>query len=79
MDLNDVLKTSADVIDFNTSDKKLVENNEFMMAWGIARKKALENIRLAEALLIIKKKYKITDFDFELYLENIDEEDLFSS
>jgi hypothetical protein len=76
MDLNDILKTSADVIDFNTSDKKLVENNEFMMAWGIARTKAMQTIFLINAISLIKNKYNISDFELQLFLENFDERNM---
>jgi hypothetical protein len=50
-----------------------------MMAWGIARKKALENMQMVNALLLLKKKYKINEFEFELLLENVDAENLFGT
>ena len=78
MDLMEIFESSKAVTEFDTNDEKLLENNSFIMAWGIARKKSLENMQLIYALLIMKKKYKIRDFEFELFLENIDENNLFA-
>ena len=78
MDLMEIFESSKAVTEFDTNDEKLLENNSFIMAWGIARKKSLENMQLIYALLIMKKKYKISDFEFELFLENIDEINLFA-
>jgi hypothetical protein len=78
MDLMEIFESSKAVTEFDTNDEKLLENNSFIMAWGIARKKSLENMQLIYALLIMKKKYKISDFEFELFLENIDENNLFA-
>ena len=69
MDLMEIFESSKAVTEFDTNDEKLLENNSFIMAWGIARKKSLENMQLIYALLIMKKKYKISDFEFELFLE----------
>jgi hypothetical protein len=77
MDLLEIFESSKAVTEFDTTEKKLLDNDSFIMAWGIARKKSLENIQLIYALLIIKKKYKISNFEFELMLENIDEDNLF--
>jgi hypothetical protein len=78
MNLMEIFESSKAVTEFDTNDEKLLENNSFIMAWGIARKKSLENMQLIYALLIMKKKYKISDFEFELFLENIDENNLFA-
>jgi hypothetical protein len=77
MNLNDIFESSKDILDFNTDEKILLDNKSFMMAWGIARKKALENMQMVNALLLLKKKYKINEFEFELLLENVDAENLF--
>jgi hypothetical protein len=78
MNLMEIFESSKAVTEFDTNDEKLLENNSFIMAWGITRKKSLENMQLIYALLIMKKKYKISDFEFELFLENIDENNLFA-
>jgi hypothetical protein len=49
------------------------------MAWGMLRKKSLENMQLVNALLIIQRKYNINDFEFELLLENVDADNLFGA
>lgn len=77
MDLIEVFATSKAIAEFDTSEKSLLNNKSFIMAWGIARKKALENMQLVNALLIMKKKYEISEFEFELLLENIDQDNLF--
>jgi hypothetical protein len=79
MNLNDIFESSKDILDFNTDEKILLDNKSFMMAWGIARKKALENMQMVNALLLLKKKYKINEFEFELLLENVDAENLFGT
>jgi hypothetical protein len=79
MNLNDIFESSKDILDFNTDEKILLDNKSFMMAWGIARKKALENLQMVNALLLLKKKYKINEFEFELLLENVDAENLFGT
>jgi hypothetical protein len=66
-------------MDFDTDEKSLLDNKSFMMAWGIARKKALENMQMVNALLLFKKKYKINEFEFELLLENVDADNLFGA
>lgn len=77
MDLIEIFGASKAILDFDTSEKSLIENKSFIMAWGIARKKALENMQLVNALLLLKKKYNINEFEFELLLENIDGDNLF--
>ena len=79
MNLNDIFESSKDILDFNTDEKILLDNKSFMMAWGIARKKALENMQMVNALLLFKKKYKINEFEFELLLENVDADNLFGA
>jgi hypothetical protein len=79
MNLNDIFESSKDILDFNTDERILLDNKSFMMAWGIARKKALENMQMVNALLLLKKKYKINEFEFELLLENVDAENLFGT
>lgn len=77
MDLVELFGASKAIVDFDTEDKKLLNNKSFIMAWGIARTKSLENMQLINALLLLKKKYKINDFEFELFLENVDADNLF--
>lgn len=79
MNLNDIFESSKDIIDFNTDEKILLDNKSFMIAWEIARKKALENMQMVNALLLLKKKYKINEFEFELLLEDVDADNLFGA
>jgi hypothetical protein len=79
MDLNEIFETSKAVVDFSTNDKNLLENSSFVMAWGIARKKAMQTIELINTLFLIKKKYNISDFEIQLFLENFDETDLYGN
>jgi hypothetical protein len=79
MDLVEIFGASKAIMDFDTDEKSLLDNKSFMMAWGIARKKALENMQLVNALLLFKKKYKINEFEFELLLENVDADNLFGA
>lgn len=78
MNLIEIFETSKVIAEFNTEEKSLIDNKAFIMAWTVAREKALENMQLVNALLLIKNKYNINDFEFELFLENIDETNLFS-
>jgi hypothetical protein len=77
MDLDNIFETSQAIIEFDTQDKDLLNNKSFIMAWGIARQKSLENMQLVNVLMLMQKKYKISDFEFELLLENVDVENLF--
>ena len=77
MDLDDIFESSQAIIEFDTNEKKLLNNKSFIMAWGIARKKSLENMQLVNALMLIQKKYRISDFEFQLLLDNVDDENLF--
>jgi len=77
LDLQEIAETSIAIMSFDTEDDSLITNSEFIKAWGIVRAKAEENIQLIKALLILKRKYKISDFDFHLLLENFDEENMF--
>lgn len=79
MDLIEIFGASKAIVDFDTDEKSLLDNKSFVMAWGIARKKALENMQLVNTLLLFKKKYKINEFEFELLLENVDAENLFGT
>jgi hypothetical protein len=79
MNLNEIFETSKAVVDFSTNDKNLLENSSFVMAWGIARKKAMQTIELINTLFLIKKKYNISDFEIQLFLENFDETDLYGN
>jgi hypothetical protein len=79
MDLIEIFGSSKAIMDFDTDEKSLLDNKSFMMAWGIARKKALENMQMVNALLLLKKKYKINEFEFELLLENVDADNLFGA
>jgi len=77
IDLVEMYSGSNDIIDFDTHDPETLANQEFIIAWGIARKKSEEVILLIKVLLAIKKKYNISDFDFALFLEGFDSETLF--
>lgn len=77
MDLVEIFVASKAIIDFNINEKTLLDNESFLMAWSIAKKKALENIQLVNILLLLKKKYKINEFEFQLLLENLDIDNLF--
>jgi hypothetical protein len=77
MSLEDIYETSNDVLGFDTDEQVLLDNKEFIMAWGIARQKANETIHLIKCLLLLKKKYNMNDFDFALLMEGFDEETLF--
>jgi len=79
MNLNDIFESSKDILYFDTDEKILLDNKSFIMAWGIARRKALENMQMVNALLLLKNKYKINDFEFELFLENVDADNLFGA
>jgi hypothetical protein len=79
MDLIEVFGSSKAIIDFDSNEQSLLDNKSFVMAWGMLRKKSLENMQLVNALLIIQRKYNINDFEFELLLENIDADNLFGS
>jgi hypothetical protein len=79
MNLNDIFESSKDILYFDTDEKILLDNKSFIMAWGIARTKALENMQMVNALLLLKNKYKINDFEFELFLENVDADNLFGA
>lgn len=72
-----MFSNSNDIIDFDTHDPETLANPEFIMAWSIARKKSEEVVSLIQILLLIKKKYNISDFDFALILEGFDGEKLF--
>jgi hypothetical protein len=77
IDLTEIYSSSNDIIDFDTHDPETLANQEFIMAWGIARKKSEEVILLIKILLMMKKKYNVSDFDFALFLEGFDGETLF--
>lgn len=76
IDISEAFESSLAVIKYDTNDIDLIKNSAFLKAWGIARAKSLENIKLISALIILKKKYSISDFDFQLLLENFDEENM---
>lgn len=77
IDLKEIAHTSMAIIDFDTDDRDLITNSAFIKSWGIARTKAEENLKLIAAIILLKKKYKVSDFDFELILENFDEDHIF--
>jgi|694.fasta_scaffold109492_2 hypothetical protein len=77
MDITDIYATSKAIVDFNANHEALINNAAFKMAWELATKKSLQNMQLVKALLLIKFKYNISDFEFELFLENFDESDIF--
>lgn len=74
INLGEITKTSIELLKFDTNDIELLSNKAFIQSWGIARVKAEENLKLIKALLLLKRKYKISDLDFELILEEFDEE-----
>ena len=76
LDLEEAAQTSMAIVEYDTEDEDLISNSAFIKSWGIARVKAIENLKLITALLILKKKYKVSQFDFQLLLENFDEENL---
>jgi hypothetical protein len=79
MDLIEVFGSSKAIMDFDSNEQSLLDNKSFVMAWGMLRKKSLENMQLVNALLIIQRKYNINDFEFELLLENVDADNLFGA
>lgn len=76
INLKEIAETSMAIIDFDTDDEDLVTNSAFIKSWGIARSKSDENLKLITAIVLLKNKYKISDFEFELILENFDEENI---
>jgi hypothetical protein len=66
-------------IEFDTYDPETLRNTEFIMAWGLARKKSEEVQFLIKSLILLKQKYNISDFDFALLLEGFDEKNLFGN
>lgn len=76
MDLTEIFESSKAIAEFDSDDEKLLLNKSFIMAWGVARAKALENMQLVNALLLLKNKYNINEFQFQLLLENLDEDNL---
>jgi len=79
MDLIEVFGSSRAIMDFDTNEQTLLDNKSFVMAWGMLRKKSLENMQLVNALLIMQRKYNINEFEFELLLENVDADNLFGA
>lgn len=77
IDLKEASETSMSIIQFDTEDEELINNHAFIKAWGIARAKSQENIKLILALLLLKKKYNVSELDMQLFLENFDEDKLF--
>jgi len=76
MDLNEIFISSKAIAEFDSTDEALINNAAFVMAWSLARQKSLQTMQMINALLLIKIKYNIADFDFELFLENFDETNL---
>jgi hypothetical protein len=77
LNIKEILDSSNDILEYDTKDKILLSNQAFIASWSLLRQKAEETKKLIQCLLLLKKKYKITDLDFELILENFDEDDLF--
>ena len=77
--IEEIINTSIEILSFDTTEQALVDNIEFVKAFGIARVKAKEVLLLSNALLVLRKKYKVSDFDFQLLLEGFDEENLFGN
>lgn len=76
MNLDNIFESSKQIINFTTEDPILLNDENFLLAWDLLVKKSEENILLIGALLLLQKKYKISNFDFELILENFDEEEI---
>ena len=76
MNLDEMFESSKALINFETEDEELLSNRNFLFAWELLMKKSLENISLIKALLILQKKYNINEFEFNLILEDFDEEEI---
>jgi hypothetical protein len=76
MNLDEMFESSKALINFETEDEELLSNGNFLFAWELLMKKSLENISLIKALLILQKKYNINEFEFNLILEDFDEEEI---
>ena len=76
MNLDEMFESSKALINFETEDEELLSNGNFLFAWELLMKKSLENISLIKALLILQKKYNINEFEFNLILEDFDEEQI---
>ena len=76
MNLDEMFESSKALINFETEVEELLSNGNFLFAWELLMKKSLENISLIKALLILQKKYNINEFEFNLILEDFDEEEI---
>jgi hypothetical protein len=72
VNLKSIADSSMEILQFDTSNPHLLSNTEFLQAWAMLRGKAEQTLRLIVVLLSLKEKYKISDFDFQLFLEGFD-------
>lgn len=79
VDLTDIANGSLDILNFDISNQVFQNNKDFMQAWNMLVLKSAQTLVLVRALLLLKKKYNISDFDFELTLEDFDENNLFGT
>lgn len=77
VDLTDIANGSLDILNFDVSDQIFQDNKDFMQAWNMLVLKSAQTLILIRSLLLLKRKFNISDFDFELILEDFDEENLF--
>lgn len=78
-DFKESVENSMSILDFQVTDQALLINDQFIMAWEIARKEAIDKLILAKILYTIRRKYNISDFDFQLLLEGFDEDRMFKN
>lgn len=73
-DFYESIKNSMEILDFQLTEKALVDNEHFIMAWEIARKEAVDKLEMSKIIFTMKRKYDISDFDFELLIQGFDED-----
>lgn len=76
VDLVDIANGSLDILNFDVSNQVFQNNKDFMQAWNMLVLKSAQTLILVRSLLLLKKKFNISDFDFELILEDFDENNL---
>ena len=73
-DFKNSVENSMTILDFKITEKGLSGNDSFMMAWGIVKQEALDKLIMAKIIYAMRKKYNVSDFEFELLLEGFDED-----